>query len=135
VTYTATDTSDSNTVITQTASVTFVAPVVTAAESSTVADHTALPADGTSVSTVTVTLHDQANVPVGGKTVSLDIGSSHAQVTPSTGTSDPTTGAVTFSVVDTHVETVTPTATCSCRMSPSTSSPPRWSRSIRPCPP
>jgi hypothetical protein len=109
VVYTATDTSDSNTVITQTASVTFASPVVTASESSTIADPTALPADGTSVSTVTVTLHDQANVPVGGKTVSLDVGSSHAQVTPATGTSDPTTGTVTFSVVDSQAETVTAT--------------------------
>ena len=108
VVYTATDTSDS-VAIDQTASVTFVAPVVTASDSSTVAVPTALPADGTSVSTVTVTLHDQANVPVSGKTVSLDVGSSHATVTPTTGTSDATTGAVTFSVVDSHVETVTAT--------------------------
>jgi len=108
VVYSATDTSDS-TPITQTSTVTFVPPVVTADESTTLASPTDVPADGTSASTVTVTLHDQANVPVGGKTVSLSVGSSHATVTPTTGTSDPTTGKVTFSVVDDTPETVTAT--------------------------
>ena len=55
VTYTATDTSQSNLVITETAQVTFHGPV-SAATSTMVASPTSVPDNGTSTSTITVTL-------------------------------------------------------------------------------
>ena len=66
--FTATDTTDT-VVITQTATVTFTGPV-TAAQSTVVAAPTSVPADGTTTSTITVTLKDLNSNPVAGKTVS-----------------------------------------------------------------
>ena len=55
ITYTATDTTD-NVTVTQTATVTFLAGVPQVSQSSVQANPTSVPADGTSASTVTVTL-------------------------------------------------------------------------------
>ena len=108
VTYSADDTTDTTT-LTSTAPVTFVTPVVTGGSTTVSATPSALPADGTSVSTVSVTLHDQAGVVVAGKTVSLGVGT-HALVTPASMATD-RSGTATFSVTDATVEnlTVTPT--------------------------
>ena len=68
-----------------------------------------MPADGSTTSTITVTLTDAFGNPVAGKTVSL------AQTGSSTisSASGPSSGAgvVTFTVTDTTAETVTYTAT------------------------
>ena len=73
VTYTATDTSDSL-AVTQTAAVTFAAPVVTPANSSIAALSSAVAQGGST--TITVTLKDQGEAPqpVAGKVVSLEPG-------------------------------------------------------------
>src|SRR5207237_9226013 len=68
VVYTATDTTDSIT-LNQTASVFFSA--VDPANSSVVASPTSITADGTTTSTITVTLRDSQNQPVSGKSASL----------------------------------------------------------------
>ena len=67
----ATDTTDSNLVITQTASVTFTAGAVNAAHSTLSANPGAVAADGVTTSTVTVTLKDINDNPISGKAVTL----------------------------------------------------------------
>ena len=108
VTYTAEDTSDTIT-LDASAPVTFVTPIVTAGSTAVTASPSALPADGTSSSTVTVILRDQAGVVVPGKTVSLGVGT-HAAVTPSSMVTDKA-GTATFSVTDATAEKVTATPT------------------------
>jgi Bacterial Ig-like domain (group 1) len=112
VTYTATDTTDSNLVITQTAKVTFAAPVVTPSNSSIAASPTAVPSGGTSM--ITVTLDDQAVTvapqPIAGKVVSLSQGAGHSVITAVSATTN-ASGQATFTVSDTTDEVVTYTAT------------------------
>ena len=69
-TFQATDTTDSVT-ITQTATVTFTTGPVNASHSTVSASPGSVPADGTTASTVTVTLKDVHDNPVTGKTVTL----------------------------------------------------------------
>ncbi len=69
-TYTATDTTDTVTV-TQTAAVTFTAGPVTAAQSTVSAAPASVVADGSTTSTVTVTLKDAQSHLIAGKTVTL----------------------------------------------------------------
>jgi hypothetical protein len=113
VTYSAQDTTDSVT-LTSTVKVTFAAPVVTVANSTVIASPTQVASDGTTASTVTVTLKDQAaggGNPVPGKVVTL-AGSSgtNSTVTILSGTTN-SAGQATFSVVDSTPEVVTYTAT------------------------
>jgi hypothetical protein len=111
VTYTATDTTDSVTV-TQTATVTFAAPTVSAGSSTVVASPQNVPADGTTASTVTVSLRDQGAIPQpeAGRTVTLAQGSGHSVITPASAVTD-ASGTATFSVTDTADEAVTYHAT------------------------
>jgi hypothetical protein len=113
VTYSATDTSDTPVIpITQTATVTFTAPAVAAAHSTVAASPTQVAADGTTASTITVTLRDQGTVsePVAGKAVTLSPSGGSSTVTTVSGTTN-SVGVATFSVVDSTNETVTYSAT------------------------
>ncbi len=109
VTYTATDTTDSVT-LTSTPVVSFVAPVVTTANSSVAASASTVTLGGST--TITVTLMDQAVAPqpVAGKMVSLSDGSGHAIITAVAATTN-TSGQATFTATDTTNEVVTFTAT------------------------
>jgi len=107
VTYTATDSTDSI-VITQTASVTF-QQIADANTSTVVAVPTTVRANGTSFSTITVTLLDSSSNPVPGKTVQL-AQNGNAQITPSSGVSD-VNGQVAFQATDLFAEDVVFTAT------------------------
>ena len=99
--------------VNQTASVTFEAPTASATRSTVTASPTSVPANGTSSSTVTVTIVDQAANPrpMAGISVALakSTGTS-ATITPSSDTTD-ASGEATFSVTDSTVEPVTFTAT------------------------
>jgi hypothetical protein len=107
VIYTATDTTDTAIIpITQTATVIF-GP--SAANSTVVASPISVPADGTTTSTVTVTLKDEVGNPVSGKTVTLTAGSGSSIISAASGPSD-ASGVVTFTVTDSEVEVVTYTA-------------------------
>ena len=98
--------------ITQKPSVTFAAPTVSPTASKVVASPTNPPADGTTTSTVTVTLRDQGVTAgtVSGKTVTLTQNAgAHSTITPVTPTTD-TLGVATFTVTDATAELVTYTA-------------------------
>ncbi len=96
--------------INQTAVVTFTA-VPTPAETSTViAAPSTVPADGTTASTVTVTLKDSSSNPISGDHVSLTANSgTHSAITPASVATNGS-GVATFSVTDTTAEVVTYTA-------------------------
>ena len=83
--------------------------IVSATNSTVSASPVAVPADGTSTSTITVTLKDTGNSPVAGKEVSL-AGNGSATITTSNNTSN-ASGVVTFSVKSSTVGTETFTAT------------------------
>ena len=70
-TYTATDTTDSNLVLSQQPAVTFTAGGAVDANSTVVASQTNVPANGSATATITVTLKDANNNAVSGKTVTL----------------------------------------------------------------
>src|SRR5205085_1385974 len=109
VTYTATDTTDGLDV-TQTAGVSFTLGPVSATASTASASPASLTADGSSTSTVTVTLKDDYGHAVPGKAVSLAQGAGSSTITTVSGTTN-ASGVATFSVKSTHAETVTYTAT------------------------
>jgi hypothetical protein len=100
------------TAITQTAAVTFAAPVVSPTASKIVASPAAVAADGTTTSTLTVTLADQGATagPVSGQVVSVtqDTGAS-STITAVSATTN-ANGVATFTVTDTTAEQVTYTA-------------------------
>jgi hypothetical protein len=101
--FTATDTTDSLQ-ITQTATVTFVAAgVVAAAQSTVTASPTSVPADGSTTSTITVTLNDAFTNPVSGKTVTLaqTSGPGTPTISAASGPSS-SSGVVTFTVTSTN---------------------------------
>lgn len=108
VTYTATA---SGTQITQTATVTFQAPTVDAGLSTVVANPTSVLDDGTTQSTITVTVKDSGGVPMQGVTVTLaGNGATSSTVTTVQGTTN-LSGVATFKVADATPESVTYTAT------------------------
>ncbi|HTW87943.1 MAG TPA: protease pro-enzyme activation domain-containing protein [Candidatus Binataceae bacterium] len=108
VSITANDTTD-GTPITQQVTVPFVPPPAAAA--SIMASLNDEPADGTTADTVTVTVEDSLSRPTPGKTVMLSQGSGNSSITgPSPQVTD-ANGQIQFSVVDTHTENVTYTAT------------------------
>jgi hypothetical protein len=91
------------------------APVVPTAPSATISTVTASPTkvagDGTDQSTLTVTLLGTGNVPVPGKTVTLSQGTGQSTIIPAaTPNVTDSNGVATFTVTDSHVETVTYTA-------------------------
>jgi protocatechuate 3,4-dioxygenase beta subunit len=112
VTYSATDTTD-NVAVSQTAVVTYAAPVVTDAHSSVVANPTAVATGPSTPSTITVTLRDQAasSQPIANKIVTLS-GTGSAVIVPgATPNVTNSLGVATFTVTDTMAETATFTAT------------------------
>src|SRR5665213_3234992 len=111
VIYTATDITD-NIQITQKATVTFAAGPVSAGNSTVRANPTTVSADGVTASTITVTLQDSSGDPIAGETVTLGAGSGSSVITPASGTTN-ANGVITFTVTDTHVESVTYTASYS----------------------
>ena len=110
VTVGAMDTTDHIT-LTATVMVTFTAGAPDGTVSTLAAKPQSVPADGTTASTITVTLLDHEASPVGGKTITLtpSTGSS-STVTPASATTT-SAGVVTFSVTDTKAEAVTYIAT------------------------
>ena len=113
VTVTAADPADSVTV-TQTVSITFQAPKTSAANSTVTANPTNPPADGTTKTTITVTVRDQGAIPqpIAGDTVTLAQGAGHAIITAAaTPNTTNAQGVATFTATDTTTETVTFTAT------------------------
>ena len=109
VNYTATDTTDPVT-ISQTATVTFTAGPASATVSTVAASPTSVTADGSTTSTITVTLLDANSNPASGRTVTLAQGTGHSTISPANGASN-SSGIVTFTVKDTKAEAVTYTAT------------------------
>ncbi|MGH7485763.1 MAG: Ig-like domain-containing protein, partial [bacterium] len=99
VTYTATDTTDPVT-ISQTATVNFSVGPVNASASTVSASPFFVTADGSSTSTITITLKDANSHPVSGKTVTLTAGSGSSTISASSGASN-ASGVVTFTVKDT----------------------------------
>ena len=111
VVYTAVDTTD-NVTITQTVSVTFLASLPQSNQSTLSANPLTVPADGTTASTVTVTLDDHNSNPVSGKTIVLAANGGSSVITPSA-MPDVTNakGQATFKVTDSKAEVVFYTAT------------------------
>jgi Bacterial Ig-like domain (group 1)/Invasin, domain 3 len=98
--------------ITQKPSVTFQTPTVSPTTSKVVASPTGVPADGSTASTVTVTLRDQGVTAgtLAGRTVTLSQNSgAHSTITPVTPITD-SSGVATFTVTDGTAELVTYTA-------------------------
>ena len=111
VTFTATDTTD-NVVVTKTVGVTYTpGPADAAATGTTVtANPTKLAADGSTPSTITVTLTDFYSNPIVGKTIALKALNGSSAITPATAVTDQN-GKATFSVADATAEFVTYQAT------------------------
>ena len=110
VTYTATDSTDGIT-ISDTAVVTFYAPLAVSKTLSTVnPSPSSVADDGVTTSTITVTLLDANNNAVPSKTVTLGQGLGQSTILPASGVSN-SSGVVTFTVKNTHAQTVTYTAT------------------------
>jgi hypothetical protein len=108
VIFTATDTTDGNLVLSQTASITFTpGPADPSGNGTTVtADPSNPPADGTTPSTVTVTLTDFFSNPIAGKTIALKALNGSSVITPATAATDQN-GQARFSVTDSTAEVVT----------------------------
>ncbi len=106
VAFSAEDTTD-GIPITQTANVTFVTPP--AASGSTIAFTDAVPADGTSIDTITVTLADALGRPTPGKQIALTQAGSSVVSGPNPPLTN-ASGQIAFTVTDTVQETVTYTA-------------------------
>ena len=109
VTIGAVDTTDSFT-LTATASVTFTAGAADGGASKIAANPTGVPSDGTTASTVTVTINDHGGSPLSGKSVTLQPSGGTSVITPASATTDQT-GVATFHVTDATAEVVTYTAT------------------------
>jgi hypothetical protein len=112
VTYQATDVTDANTVFGSEAVVTFGTPPIppaVAADSSLVATPTTVPADGTTMSTLSVLLYTGDGIAVPGKTVTLTASGGNSKVTIVNGITDQW-GSASFTVTDSSTESVTYTA-------------------------
>ena len=108
--FTATDASDSLIVV-QTATVNFVAGTGNAANSTVTAAPAAVLADGSTTSTITVTLKDATTNPVSGKTVTLASSRGAVDTISAASGTSTTAGVVTFSVKSTTPGTPVFTAT------------------------
>ena len=106
--FTATSVTDT-VVVTQTASVEFQSALVDAASSTVSASPTAVPANDTTTSTITVTVRNSGGLPLPGKVVSLT-GNGLANIQTGNNTSN-ASGVVTFTVKSDTVGLVTFTAT------------------------
>ncbi len=109
VTYQATDTTDT-VVVAQTVNVTYTAGVPQVSDSSVAASPTAVPADGSTPSTITVVIADHNGNPVPGKTVTLTALNGSSVVVGSSPTTN-SAGEATFEVADSTAEIVAYRAT------------------------
>ena len=107
VTFTATDATD-GVVLPKTATIRFVAPP--AAAGSISASPNTVPANGTSTTTITVTLQDAMGNPTPGKLVTISQGAGHSIVTAPSPAVTNVNGQIQFIVADNVAETVTYTA-------------------------
>jgi hypothetical protein len=107
VTFTATDATDAVTLL-QTAKISFVSPP--AAAGSIVASPNVVPADGSSTTTITVTLQDAKGNPTPGKLVDLSQGAGHSIITAPSPAVTNANGQIAFTATDNVGETVTYTA-------------------------
>ena len=110
VTLSATDTTDSI-AVTQTASVTFMTPTINQSATTVTANPTSVPADGTTASTITVTIRDNSvapgqPAPISGLTVQLTAENGSSTITPVSPLTN-ANGQATFTVTDTANEIVT----------------------------
>lgn len=114
VTLTATDVTD-GIGVTETVQGTFVAPTINQAASGVFASPTTVPSDGTTPSTVTVTIKDDSvapgsPAPIPGLTVHITAGGGSSVISSSSAITD-ASGVATFSVTDATTENVTYQAT------------------------
>ena len=102
--FTATDVTDSNLLITDTATVTFMSDAVSAANSTVSASPTSVVADGSTTATITVTLKNADNNPLAGKDVTLakTSGPGSPVIAPASATTDGS-GVATFTVSSTTI--------------------------------
>ena len=107
ITFTATDVTDSVT-LPQTATISFVAPPAAAGGIS--ASPNSVPADGSSTTTITVTLQDAKGNPTPGKLVTISQGSGHSIITAPTPAITDANGQIAFTATDNVGETVIYTA-------------------------
>ena len=105
ITYTATDSTDSVTVA-QTVAVTFTAGVPQVSQSAVQASPSAVPADGTTASTITVTVEDHNANPVQGIGITLTALNGSSAITPTTDVVTNTSGQAAFKVTDATAESV-----------------------------
>jgi hypothetical protein len=105
VTYTAIDTTD-NVTVTHTVAVLFTAAVSQISQSGVLANPTAVAADGSTASTITVTMNDHNGNPVPGVTVTLTALSGSSSITPATGVMTNAGGQAVFTVTDATAEIV-----------------------------
>jgi adhesin/invasin len=105
VTYTAIDTTD-NVTVTHTVAVTFTAGVSQVSASTVQASPTAVAADGSAASTITVTMNDHNTNPVPGITITLAALNGTSTITPTNGVVTNAAGKATFTVTDTTAEVV-----------------------------
>jgi hypothetical protein len=107
ISFTATDTTD-GVVLQQTPTITFGVPPASSA--GIIASPTTVASDGTSTTTITVTLKDALNRPTPGKLINLSQASGHSIITgPSPAVTD-ANGQIQFTATDNVSETVTYTA-------------------------
>ncbi len=109
VTYTVVDTTD-NVTLSSTLQITFVPGLPQVNNSSLTASPSSVPADGSTASTVTVSLQDHNGNPVPGKLVAISAGGGSSAIA-SIGATTNSSGQATFSVVDNVAEQVTYSAT------------------------
>jgi alpha-galactosidase len=113
--FTATDVTDGNLVITQTASVDFQTPVVVgpvnAGNSTVVASPATVVANGIATSTVTVTLKDSNGLLIVGEGVTLSGNPSGASISPAGAQTSNASGQAVFTVKSTTIGSVVFTAT------------------------
>jgi hypothetical protein len=107
VTFTVTDTSDGVTLVAS-PSITFIGPP--AAAGGIVATPTTVASDGSSSTTITITLQDAKGQPAAGKRVVLSQGSGHSVITGATPAITNAAGQIQFTATDTVAEAVTYTA-------------------------
>jgi Bacterial Ig-like domain (group 1)/Invasin, domain 3 len=105
VTYTATDTTD-NLTVTQTGTVTFTAAAPQVSQSTVEANPTSVPADGSTKSTITVTVEDHNANPVPGITVMLTALNGSSVIAPALGVATDPSGKAAFKVSDASSEVV-----------------------------
>src|SRR5581483_6237377 len=99
VTYTATDVTDNDTVLAETATVTFHGPVDGSTSTITAVPYSVAD-NGTDTSTVTVTLVDSFGTPIPGDTVTLSQGAGHSSIQPSATAVTDINGQAVFTVSD-----------------------------------